>query len=585
MKRLERKVKIICTIGPACWDHDVMTELVKAGMNVARLNFSHGDNESHSRTINNVREIEGELCTPIATLLDTKGPEIRTGVLENHEKIVLRAGDEFFLHLEPFVGNVSGVFVDYPGLYKEVVIGQNIFIDDGTLLLSVESLSPDEIKCRVLVGGELGERKGVNVPGADLSVPTLTEKDVTDICWGIEHNVDYIAVSFVRTKDDVINVRRILEENGGVSKIIAKIETRQSVLNIDEILEHVDGIMVARGDLGVEMPTEDVPMVQKEIIEKCRSQGKPVIVATQMLDSMIRNPKPTRAEASDVANAVIDGTDAVMLSGETASGKYPVEAVLIMNKIVMRTEQKLTEWQRATKSFCNSGEVADAVSHAARDISEVVHAAAILSLTRTGATARMVSKYRPKCPIIALTPSFTTWRELSLVWGVYSLICPFTTDVEASVSNSLSIVQKEGLISAGDNVVFTSGLPLGVPGSTNVVQVYTVGRIIGEGLSVIKRKVTGIVCKAETAEEASDKIGHGSILVVKKTTREFIPSMERALGVISEEEGFSSHTAIVSLDLGMPAIVGVSGIYDAVEDGMVVTIDGIRGRVYQGRTN
>lgn len=584
MKRLERKVKIICTMGPACWDEETISELVVSGMNVARLNFSHGDYASHTRTIDNVRKVEERLRRPVATLLDTKGPEIRTGMLPNHEKIQLESGKEFYLFFEAVEGNADGVHVDYPDLYKEVSVGQEIFIDDGSLLLSVEALDPAAIKCRVLVGGELGEKKGVNVPGANLSVPTLTDKDISDIRWGVEHKVDYIAVSFVRTKEDILGVRKVLEEHLGESKIIAKIETRQSVQNIDEILAVVDGIMVARGDLGVEMPTEDVPMVQKEIIEKCRSQGKPAIVATQMLDSMIRNPKPTRAEASDVANAVIDGADAVMLSGETASGRYPVASVKIMNKILMRTEENLREWQRTPKIFFNCGEVADAVSRAARDISETVCAAAILSLTRSGATARMVSKYRPDCPVIALTPSFSTWRELALVWGVYPLICPFTTDVEESVSNSLSIVQEEGLIKGGDNVVFTSGIPLGIPGSTNLVQVYTVGEIIGKGLSLIKRKVRGVVCKAENYEEANEKVTPGSILVVRKTDKDFIPSMERSAGVISEEEGFSCHTAVASLDMGLPGIVGVSGIFDTVEDGMLITLDGIRGVVYLGRS-
>ncbi len=570
-------------MGPSCWDEAIISDLVTAGMNVARLNFSHGDHESHARTIENVRKVEEKLRRPIATLIDTKGPEIRTGMLVNNEKVLLNSGDEFYLYFVPKDGTADGVYVDYVNLYKEVPIGQEIFIDDGSIVLSVEEIDPSAIRCRVLVGGELGEKKGINVPGAKLSVPTLTDKDISDIRWGIEHNVDYMAVSFVRTKEDVLNVRKVLEDNLGVSKIIAKIETRQSVDNIDEILSVVDGIMVARGDLGVEMPTEDVPMVQKEIIEKCRSQGKPVIVATQMLDSMIRNPRPTRAEASDVANAVIDGTDAVMLSGETASGKYPVESVKIMHKILMRTEENLSDWQRTPTVFFNCGEIADAVSKAARDISETVRASAILSLTRSGATARMVSKYRPYCPVIALTPSFSTWRELALVWGVYPLICPFTIDVEESVSNSVTIVQQEGMIKGGDTVVFTSGIPLGVPGSTNLLQVYTVGKIIGKGLSLIKRKVTGVVCKAENAHQANEKISPNSILVVRKSDRDFVPAMERAAGVVSEDAGFSSHAAVTSLDLGLPAIVGVSGIFDAVEDGTLITLDGLRGVVYLGR--
>ncbi len=584
MKRLERKVKIICTMGPACWDEDTVAELVRSGMNVARLNFSHGDHESHTRTINNVRKVEDMLRRPVATLLDTKGPEIRTGMLEGHQKATLASGEDFRLSLVPVEGNSKTVYIDYPDLYKEISEGQEIFIDDGSIQLSVESFDENSINCRVLVGGELGEKKGVNVPGADLSVPTLTEKDISDIKWGVEHDVDYIAVSFVRTREDILGVRKVLEDSGGRAKIIAKIETRQSVDKIDDILAVVDGIMVARGDLGVEMPTEDVPMVQKEIIEKCRSQGKPAIVATQMLDSMIRNPKPTRAEASDVANAVIDGADAVMLSGETASGRYPAASVKMMNKILMRTEQNLSEWQRTPKTFFNIGEIADAVSRAARDISETVCASAILSLTRSGATARMVSKYRPECPVIALTPSYATWRELALVWGVYPLVCPFTTDMEESVSNSLSLVQEEGLIKGGDNVVFTSGIPLGVPGSTNLVQVYTVGKIIGKGLSLIKKKTRGIVCRAGSALEANEKVTPESVLVVRKTDREYIPAMERALGVVSEEDGFSCHTAVASLNMGLPGIVGVTGIFDAVEDGTLITLDGIRGVVYLGRS-
>ena len=351
MERIKRNVKIVCTIGPACWDYDKLFALAKAGMNVARLNFSHGDYESHLRTLKNVRAVEQELQTPIAVLLDTKGPEIRTGELPGHGKVTVKSDGEFTLFFEKKEGGEHGVYIDYPKLANEVKKGQNIFIDDGAIHLEVVKTSPEEIKCRVIVGGELGEHKGVNVPGADLSVPTLTEKDIADLKWGAENNVDYVAVSFVRSKEDIIEVRRVLEAAGASAKIIAKMETRQSVDNLDAILEVVDGMMVARGDLGVEMRTEDVPMIQKEIIERCRMQGKPVIVATQMLDSMIRNPRPTRAESSDVANAVIDGADAVMLSGETAGGKYPVESVETMNRIIVRTEQDVALWCRKPRSL------------------------------------------------------------------------------------------------------------------------------------------------------------------------------------------------------------------------------------------
>lgn len=583
MNTSERKVKIVCTMGPTCWEYSCMYAMAEAGMNVARLNFSHGDYASHEKTIETVRAVEQERQTPIATLLDTKGPEIRTGFLVGHRNITLTAGDTFVLRTDDRDGDITGVSVDYGPLYKEISEGQHIFIDDGSLHLCAESVSPEGVVCRVVVGGELGERKGVNVPGADLSVPTLTEKDVSDICWGIEHGVDYIAVSFVRTKDDIMEVRRVLEREHGSAKIIAKMETRQSVDNIDGILTVADGMMVARGDLGVEIPTEDVPMVQKEIIEKCRSQGKPVIVATQMLDSMIRNPRPTRAEASDVANAVIDGADAVMLSGETANGKYPLESVQTMNKIIMRTERELEVWQRTPKSFSNNSEIADAVSHAAKDISSIVKAAAIISLTSSGGTARMISKYRPVCQIIAVTPSLSTWRALSLVWGVMPVICPFISDLETSVETAISIIQDEGLVEAGQNVVLTTGVPLGEPGSTNMVQVHTVGQVVGKGLSLVRRKVTGIAHKAATAEEALEKMASGGILVIRKSTREYIPAIERAAGVVTEEGGFTSHAGIVTLNLGLPCIVGAAGIFDAVEDGMTLTVDGIRGLVYLER--
>lgn len=474
MIKKECSAKIVCTMGPSCWERGRVKALAEAGMDVARLNFSHGDYESHERTINTVRAVEVELNTPIATLLDTKGPEIRTGTIDGSGSVKLEAGQSFTLYLEKRGGDASGVSIDYPDLYKEISAGQEIYIDDGEIALVVESADENGIKCRVTVGGELGEKKGVNVPGASLSVPTLTERDVNDILWGIEHEVDFIAVSFVRTGADIAGVRRVLDGRSAGTGVIAKIETRQSVANIDEIIDAVDGIMIARGDLGVEINTEDVPMVQKEIIEKCRRLGKPVIVATQMLDSMIRSPRPTRAEASDVANAVIDGADAVMLSGETASGKYPVEAVRMMNKIVVRAESEIDEWQRTPKARSGSSETADAVSRAARDIAEMLGSAAILSLTRSGATARMISKYRPKCRLIALTPSVGTWRSLALVWGVRPFICPFTTDVAESASDALSTVLREGLVRVGDNVVFTSGIPFGVPGSTNLVNVYTV---------------------------------------------------------------------------------------------------------------
>lgn len=585
MDKMKRNVKIVCTIGPACWDYDKLFKLAEAGMDVARLNFSHGDYASHERTLKNVRAVEQECQRPIAVLLDTKGPEIRTGELPGHGRVTLKADSQFTLFFEKKVGDETGVYVDYPPLAREVDKGQSIFIDDGAINLEVEEAAPDGVVCRVIVGGELGEHKGINVPGADLSVPTLTDKDIEDLRWGARNSVDYVAVSFVRDKKDIMEVRRILENAGASAKIIAKMETRQSVENIDEILSVVDGMMVARGDLGVEMRTEDVPMVQKEIIEKCRMQGKPVIVATQMLDSMIRNPRPTRAEANDVANAVIDGADAVMLSGETAGGKYPVESVETMNKIIVRTEKDSELWGRKPISIPQVCETADAVSHAARDVAKEVCAAAIISLTSSGATARMISKYRPTCPIIAMTPSLSTWRQLSLVWGVTPYICPIMQKLEESLQNAISIIRKDSLVRNGDNVVITSGLPLGEPGSTNMINVLRFANVVGRGLSLVKKRVTGKACKANTPEEAEAKMDYGDILVIRKSGKEFIPVFEKASAIITEEGGLTSHAGVISLDRGIPCIAGAAGIMSKIEDGAILTIDGVHGLVYMGSSS
>ena len=480
MKKQDRKAKIVCTIGPACSSRDMIAALVDAGMNVARLNFSHGDHDSHAKALENIRSVESEKKAPIAVMLDNKGPEIRTGTLTNHEPVTLRAGDKFKLFFHSADGDASGVFVDRPALGREVSAGRSVFIDDGTIALSVDSVSQDGIDCTVVTGGELGERKGINIPGADLKLPTLTEKDMLDLKWGVEHDVDYVAISFVRSASDIKEVIKAIAVFGGNTKIIAKVETGRAVENLDEILALSDGIMVARGDLGVEIATEEVPLVQKEIIEKCREAGKPVIVATQMLDSMIHSPRPTRAEASDVANAILDGTDAVMLSGETAGGRYPLESVKIMNRIVLRTEKDAEAWQRPV-SANQLNSVPDAVSHAAKNAADTLSALAIISLTVSGATARMISKYRPKCPIVAATPSLGTWRDLSLVWGVKPVLTQFFDALEPSVDTALNSAAREGLVRDGDTVVITAGVPIGQRGSTNLLYVYTVGRqFVGE---------------------------------------------------------------------------------------------------------
>ncbi|MDD4365359.1 MAG: pyruvate kinase [Synergistales bacterium] len=578
-----RKVKIVCTLGPACADLDIMRQMAESGMDVARFNFSHGSYEGHELNLTQIRHVEEELGRPIATILDTKGPEIRTGLLCEGRPVQLAQGQVFTLFVKERTGDAQGVSVSYSELIGEIAVGQDVFIDDGTLHLRVESLADPEIRCRVIVGGELGERKGINVPDASLSVPTLTSKDIEDIRWGVDHAVDYIAVSFVRSRDDVMGVRRVVEEFGGRIKILAKIETKQAVAHLQEIAEVVDGMMVARGDLGVEMPTEDVPLVQKRIIETCRDQGKPVIVATQMLDSMIRNPRPTRAEASDVANAVLDGADAVMLSGETAKGRYPVRSVETMTRIVRRAEEELRIWQRCGNRPAKAATVPDAVSHAATTIAEEMKARVIISLTRSGSTARMVSKFRPLCPIVAATPSLNTWREMALVWGVYPLLKEEAPTAEEASQAALGSALDKGFVSEGDLVVITAGVPVGIPGTTNLVQVQTVGRILVKGLSLLKREASGPVCRVLAAAEALEKVRPGDVLVVPQTDRDFVPAMRKAAAIIAEDGGLTSHAAIVALELAIPCVVGAEGALATLQDGMLVTVDGTRGVVYQGK--
>ncbi|MDR1136921.1 MAG: pyruvate kinase [Synergistaceae bacterium] len=581
-----RKVKIVCTLGPACGEIGKLRQIVDAGMNVARFNFSHGDYEGHGRMLEMVRQIESERHSPIASILDTKGPEIRTGLLENHQNVELKTDQTFSLLTYEREGNSERVSVSYTAMPKEVAAGQDIFIDDGSIHLKAERIEPDAIICRVLVGGVLGEHKGVNVPGANLSVPTLTEKDVRDIEWGMDHDMDYIAVSFVRRREDIMHVRRVVENHGERSKkinIMAKIETIQSVQNIEEIIQVVDAVMVARGDLGVEMPTEEVPMVQKKIIELCRLKGKPVVVATQMLDSMIRNPRPTRAEASDVANAVLDGADAVMLSGETAGGKYPLEAVQVMNRIVLSTEREKSGFGSIPREEPSAFNVSDSVSHAAMQVAEKLNASAVVSLTRSGGTAAMVSKYRPKAPIIASTPLVSTWRALSLMWGVTSLLSKEHTASENAVDASIESILKHGFVSEGDTVVITTGFPVFVPGTTNMLLVQTVGRILFKAPSLIKLETAGFVCKADSASEAVEKMVPGNVLVLKKADSGYLSAMQKAAALVTEEHGMTNFAAMTALQLGIPCMSGVEGAADKLRDGMLITVDGVHGVVYEGR--
>ena len=576
-----RKVKIVCTMGPTCSSPEMLREMTKAGMNVARFNFSHGDREWHLRMLSLVRQVEKELQVPIAALLDTKGPEIRTGKVQGGSAL-LEQGALVTFTTEDILGNSSRVTVNYPGLPSEVSPGQEIFADDGTLHFRVEKISGRDVICRVVVGGLLRDTKGVNIPGGALSLPALSEKDLEDIRWGVANDMEYIAVSFVRCRNDILEVRKIMEEAGGRMKVIAKIETRDAVGNIGEIADVVDGMMVARGDLGVEIPTEDVPLEQKRIIDICRAKGKAVIVATQMLDSMIRNPRPTRAEASDVANAVLDGADAVMLSGETANGAYPLRAVETMSRIVSKAEEGIEAWQRPFRGPAETMGVPDAVSSAAVLVARQLDAAAIVSMTTSGSTARMVSKHRPPCPVLAATPSMRTWRELALYWGVTPILRDEMKDRNSAVDSALASCLAAGLLREGDLAVVTAGVPFGTTGTTNMLQVHITGRILLKGLPLLKKDAGGEVCLARTSREALEKMRPGAVLVVGASDREYLPAMKLASAVIAEEGGLTSHAAVVSLELGIPCIVNAKGALALLRDGMTVTVDGYAGILYMG---
>lgn len=470
-----RKSKIVCTIGPASESLENIKKLILAGMNVARLNFSHGDFEEHGNRIKTIRQASQELGKTVAILLDTKGPEIRTGKLEV-EPIELVQDEYLTLTTEEILGDQNRISITYSDLPNDVQVGSTILIDDGLIGLTVVDIQGTEIKTRIVNGGTIKSKKGVNVPGVSISLPGITEKDTNDIVFGIGQDIDFIAASFVRKASDVLEIRELLEKhNASHIQIISKIENQEGVDNLDEILAVSDGLMVARGDLGVEIPAEDVPLAQKLMIQKCNIAGKPVITATQMLDSMQRNPRPTRAEASDVANAIFDGTDAIMLSGETAAGKYPVESVLTMSRIAEKAESALNHREIFMKQqIAQETTVTEAISQSVAISALDLNAKAIISSTVTGHTARVVSKYRPKSQIIAVTTQERTMRQLALVWGVTPVFGPEATSTDELLQTALTGGKNSGLVKAGDLVVITAGIPLGRSGSTNLVKVDTI---------------------------------------------------------------------------------------------------------------
>ncbi|MBM7838469.1 pyruvate kinase [Alkalihalobacillus xiaoxiensis] len=578
-----RKTKIVCTIGPASESIEKLVELMEAGMNVARLNFSHGDFEEHGARIKNIREASKQTGKTVAILLDTKGPEIRTQTVEGGA-ILLEKGQNLIVSMEEVTGTKEKISVTYPGLVNDVQVGSMLLLDDGLIELEVTAVRQNELETIVRNSGTLKNKKGVNVPNVSVNLPGMTDKDAADIVFGVEQNVDFIAASFVRRASDVLEIRELLETNGAADiAIIPKIENQEGVDNIDEILEVSDGLMVARGDLGVEIPAEEVPLVQKLLIKKCNELAKPVITATQMLDSMQRNPRPTRAEASDVANAIFDGTDAIMLSGETAAGDYPVESVRTMHNIASRTEQALNyDLILRKKSKESKQTITSAIGQSVAHTASNLDAAAILTATESGYTAQMTSRFRPKSPILAITSNERALRKMALVWGVTPLFGEKASTTDEMLDRTVEASVSAGYVKQGDLVIITAGVPVGETGTTNLLKVHMLGEVKAKGQGIGRRSAAGKVVIAHNAQEAIDKITEGAVLVTKSTDKDMIEAFEKAAAVITVEAGLTSHAAVVGLNLSTPVIVGVEDALTLFKDGEEVTVDSVTGNIYSG---
>ncbi|WP_033541904.1 pyruvate kinase [Planococcus sp. CAU13] len=583
-----RKTKIVCTIGPASESPEMLEALIEAGMNVARLNFSHGNHEEHGERIKRIREASEKSGKIVGILLDTKGPEIRTHQMEN-DGIDLVTNQKIAISMKEVLGTAELFSITYGQLIEDVNVGSIILLDDGLIELRVESIDKENglIHTIVVNAGTLKSKKGVNVPGVSVQLPGITEKDAQDILFGIGQGVDFVAASFVRRASDVMEIRELLEKNGGSHiQIIPKIENQEGVDNIDEIIMVSDGLMVARGDLGVEIPAEEVPLVQKSLIEKCNSAGKPVITATQMLDSMQRNPRPTRAEASDVANAIFDGTDAIMLSGETAAGIYPVESVETMHRIAMTTESALNYKQlvsdrRKDKEANMTEAIGQAVVYTALNLK----VKAIIAPTESGTTAKMISKYRPESPIIAVTSSDFAAKKLTLVWGVQPIVGTPVHSTDEVFAIAVEESLKHEYVNHGDLVVITAGVPVGKAGTTNLMKVHVIGDIAAKGQGIGKMVAYGESLVVRTAEEANAVDTEGKIIVTIGTDREMMPAIEKCAGLVTEEGGLTSHAAVVGLSLGIPVIVGVEGATSLIQNNEDITIDAETGVVYHGHAS
>jgi pyruvate kinase len=553
-------------------------------MDVARFNFSHGDYEDHFRRIQMVREAAKKLKKEVALMLDTKGPEIRVGKFKTGS-VQLNKGQKFILTAEEIDGDNERVTLTYPDMVNKVKKDNVIVLSDGLISLLVEGTDDKNIYTTVMNNGILKDHKRVAVPGIFLDMQFLSEKDINDIKFGVEHEMDFIAASFVQNAANILEIRKVLEENNSNIDIIAKIENKFGIENIDEILKAADGIMVARGDMGIEIPNEDVPLIQKELIKKANKVGKPVITATQMLESMINNPHPTRAEASDVANAILDGTDAIMLSGETAAGNYPLEAMEMMARIAVKTETSLDYKTIFLSKGLNQKTTTDAISHATVQISHELDAAAIISITQSGYTAKMVSKYRPNAFIIGVSSNIKMVRKMKLIWGVYTIICSRTNNIEEMVLEAISRSSATKLINEGDLTVITAGVPIGATGTTNMVRVHVVGNILLRGIGVGHTSFTGQVCIANTLKDFKEKMKPGSIVVARRIDEESAKYTTDAGALIVEEGGLTSNAVILGINFGIPVVIGVEGAVETLKDGLVITVDAERGLVYQGEIN
>ncbi|MEE6691630.1 pyruvate kinase [Lactiplantibacillus plantarum] len=583
-----KKTKIVSTLGPASTDTDTIVKLIEAGANIFRFNFSHGDHEEHLDRLNKVHEAEKITGKTVGIMLDTKGAEIRTTVQANG-KSEYKIGDKVRITMDDSLDTTHDkIAVTYKNLYDDVLVGGHVLFDDGLLDMKIDEKDEAnrELVTTVQNAGVLGSRKGVNAPGVSINLPGITEKDSSDIRFGLDHEINYIAASFVRKPQDVLDIRELLEEKHMEHvQIFPKIESQEGIDNADEILKVCDGLMVARGDMGVEIPAENVPLVQKSLIKKCNALGMPVITATQMLDSMQENPRPTRAEASDVANAVFDGTDATMLSGESANGLYPVESVAMMAKIDEKAENTLAENGTLQLNRFDKTSVTETIGIAIARAAKNLNIKTIVAATESGYTAKMISKYRPNADILAITFDERTQRGLMVNWGVQPIVAekPETTDDMFDLAASKAV--ELGFAKEGDLILITAGVPVGERGTTNIMKIQLIGSKLADGQGVGDETVIGKAVIATSAQEAIDKAVEGGVLVTKTTDKDYLPAIEKSSALVVENGGLTSHAAVVGISMGIPVIVGVKDATSVIADGQLITVDSRRGLVYRGASN